>query len=240
MSLLKISFISLFPEMFNGFINSSIIKKSVENNIVEFEIINFRDFSKDKHHKVDDYQYGGGSGMVLMLQPIVDCINSIKTENSLVILTTPKGKVYNQNIAEKISKNYNHLIIISGHYEGFDERIKNYIDIEVSIGDYILTGGELPSMIIADSIIRLIDGVISKDSLISESFNNYLLDYPIYTKPIDFNGYKVPNILLSGNHKEIQAFRLSEQIKITKLNRPDLYKKYIKLKKENNNGSIKN
>ncbi len=231
MSLLKISFISLFPEMFNGFINSSIIKRAVQNNIVEFEIINFRDFSKDKHHKVDDYQYGGGSGMVLMLQPIVDCINSIKTENSLVILMTPKGKVYNQRIAEEISKNYNHLIIISGHYEGFDERIKNYIDIEISIGDYILTGGELPSMIIADSIIRLMDGVISKDSLISESFNDYLLDYPVYTKPIDFNGHKVPDVLLSGNHKEIQSYRLNEQIKITKLNRPDLYKKYIKFKK---------
>ena len=231
MSLLKISFVSLFPEMFNGFLNSSIIKKAIENNLIEFEIVNFRKFSLDKHHKVDDYQYGGGAGMVLMLQPIVDCINAIRTNNSIVILTTPKGKLFNQTLALEISKTYNHIILISGHYEGFDERIKNYIDLEISIGDFILTGGELPSMVIADSISRLIKGVINLESLQSESFNNYLLDYPIYTKPVNFDGYEVPKVLLSGNHNEINKFRLDKQIEITKLNRPDLYKKYIKWNK---------
>lgn len=231
MSLLKISFVSLFPEMFNGFLNSSIIKKAIENNLIEFEIVNFRKFSLDKHHKVDDYQYGGGAGMVLMLQPIVDCIKAIKTNNSIVILTTPKGKLFNQTLALEISKTYNHIILISGHYEGFDERIKNYIDLEISIGDFILTGGELPSMVIADSISRLIKGVINQESLQSESFNNYLLDYPIYTKPVNFDGYEVPKVLLSGNHNEINKFRLDKQIEITKLNRPDLYKKYIKWNK---------
>lgn len=231
MSLLKISFVSLFPEMFNGFLNSSIIKKAIENNLIEFEIVNFRKFSLDKHHKVDDYQYGGGAGMVLMLQPIVDCIKAIRTNNSIVILTTPKGKLFNQTLALEISKTYNHIILISGHYEGFDERIKNYIDLEISIGDFILTGGELPSMVIADSISRLIKGVINQESLQSESFNNYLLDYPIYTKPVNFDGYEVPKVLLSGNHNEINKFRLDKQIEITKLNRPDLYKKYIKWNK---------
>lgn len=240
MSLLKISFVTLFPEMFDGFLKSSIINRAYKNKIIEFEVIDFRKYSNDKHNKVDDYQYGGGPGMVLMLQPIVDCINDVKKHDSLVILTTPKGKIFNQGMALEISRKYNHIILISGHYEGFDERIKNYVDLEISIGDFILTGGELPSMVIADSIARLIDGVISKDSLSSESFNDYLLDYPVYTKPINFNGYCVPDVLLSGNHKEIEKFRLDNQIKITKLNRPDLYKKYIKLKKENNNGSIKN
>ena len=231
MSLLKISFVTLFPEMFNGFLNSSIINKAINNNLVDFEVINFRKFSNDKHHKVDDYQFGGGAGMVLMLQPIVDCIKSIKTKNSIVLLTSPKGKLFNQQLAIKISKSYHHIILISGHYEGFDERLKNYVDMEISIGDFILTGGELPSMVIADTISRLINGVISHESLSTESFNNFLLDYPVYTRPVNYDGYTVPSVLLSGNHKEINKFRLKKQIEITKLNRPDLYKKYIKFNK---------
>lgn len=166
--------------------------------------------------------------MVLMLQPIVDAIRSVKTDNSLVILTTPKGEVYNQQKANHFLKSYDHLIIIAGHYEGFDERIVNYIDMQISVGDYVLTGGEIPAMIIADSVIRLVDNVISKDSLIDESFENYLLDYPVYTKPREFEGHCVPEVLLCGNHKKIADFRKEQQIKITKANRIDLYKKYIK------------
>lgn len=224
----KISFVSLFPEMFTNFKNTSIIKNAIEKQMVEVEVVDFRKYSKDKHHKVDDYQYGGGPGMVLCLQPIVDCLRDIRTDNSVVWLTSPKGVVYNQQIATETSKNFNHLILISGHYEGFDERINHYIDGMVSIGDYVLTGGELPSMVIADSIIRLLDGVINADSLVDESFNNKLLDYPVYTKPYDFEGHLVPDVLLSGNHKKIEEFRHEKQVEITKQNRPDLYEQYLK------------
>ena len=234
MSLLKISFVSLFPEMFNGFLNSSIIKKAIENNLIEFEIVNFRRFSLDKHHKVDDYQYGGGAGMVLMLQPIVDCIKAIRTNNSIVILTTPKGKLFNQTLALEISKTYNHIILISGHYEGFDERIKNYIDLEISIGDFILTGGELPALTIIDCCVRCINGVLGDfESIDNESFggiNNsrydYLLEYPLYTQPREWRNRKVPEILLSGNHQKIDEWKLNEAEQITQKRRPDMWKKY--------------
>ncbi|GAA5414661.1 tRNA (guanosine(37)-N1)-methyltransferase TrmD [Ureaplasma ceti] len=239
MSIFKISFVTIFPDMFKAFCETSIIKHAILNKKVEIECVDFRDYSVDKHHKVDDYQYGGGPGMVLALPAIVSCIRAIKTDNSLVWLTTPKGKVFNQEMATHAAKEYDHLIIISGHYEGFDERIIHYIDEQVSIGDYILTGGELPSMVMADSIIRLLDGVINSDSLIDESFNNYLLDYPVYTKPVKFEDHEVPAVLLSGNHQKIADFRLNEQIAITKQNRPDLYEKFIKLGGKKN-GSIKN
>lgn len=235
----KISFVSLFPDMFISFKETSIIKQAVERGLVDIEIVDFRKYSKDKHHKVDDYQYGGGPGMVLTLQPIVDCIRDIRTENSVVWLTSPKGVVYSQSIATKTIKEYDHVILISGHYEGFDERINNYIDGIVSIGDYVLTGGELPSMVMADSMIRLLDGVINSESLIDESFNNKLLDYPVYTKPYDFEGHKVPDVLLSGNHKKINEFRYQQQIEITKQNRPDLYEEFLK-NGGNKNGSIQN
>lgn len=237
MSIFKISFVSIFPEMFKAFCETSIIKHAILNKKVEIECIDFRNYSQDKHHKVDDYQYGGGPGMVLSLPAIVACLREIKTDKSVIWLTSPKGKVFNQSLANSIPKEYNHLIIISGHYEGFDERIIHYIDEQISIGDFILTGGELPSMVIADSIIRLIDGVINKDSLLEESFNNYLLDYPVYTKPYDFEGHLVPDVLLSGNHQKIDEFRLEQQIAITKQNRPDLYEKFIKLGGKKN-GSI--
>ena len=233
----KISFVSLFPEMFINFKQTSIIKQAIERGLVEVEIVDFRKYSKDKHHKVDDYQYGGGPGMVLTLQPIVDCIRDIRTKNSVVWLTSPKGVVYNQSIAMETIKKYNHVILISGHYEGFDERINNYIDGVISIGDYVLTGGELPSMVMADSMIRLLEGVINSESLIDESFNNYLLDYPVYTKPYDFEGHTVPDVLLSGNHKKINEFRLEQQKEITKQNRPDLYEQFLKME-ANKNGSI--
>ncbi len=218
---MKISILTLFPNMFTGFLNESIIKRAIENKHVEFEIINIRDFSKLNNKQVDDTPYGGGAGMVMMVEPVVDAINSVKTEYSKVILTSPAGIPYKQSLAVDLSHE-KHLILICGHYEGIDERILSYIDMEVSIGDYILTGGELPSMVISDSIVRLLDGVITKESYENESFNNNLLDYPVYTKPYEYDGKKVPDILISGNHAKINEWRKNMQLEKTKERRPDL------------------
>ena len=222
---MKIDILSLFPNMFLGVFEESIIKRSREKEIVDIKIHNFRDYSLDPHKKVDDTPFGGGSGMVLMCQPIFDCINSLKTSDSLVIMLTPSGKVYNQEMARSLAKK-KHLIILCGHYEGFDERIKSICDMFISVGDYILTGGEIPSMILVDSITRLLDGAITKESLDSESFNNNLLDYPTYTKPRNFRGLEVPEVLINGDHEKINKWRIKEQIKITKELRPDLLEDY--------------
>jgi tRNA (guanine37-N1)-methyltransferase len=210
--------------MFEGVFTESIIKRAREDNKVEINLINFRDYTNDPHKKVDDTPYGGGAGMVLMAQPIFDCVKAIRTEDSKVILLTPSGKVYKQELAYDLSKE-KHLIIICGHYEGFDERIKSICDLELSIGDYVLTGGEIPAMVLVDSITRLLDGVITSESHINDSFNNNLLDYPTYTKPRVYEGMEVPEVLLNGDHKKIEEYRLSEQIRITKENRPDLLDK---------------
>lgn len=229
----KISFLTLFPHSFEWLKNYSIIKNAIQKKLVELEIIDFRNWSKNKHKKVDDYQYGGGPGMVIGLQPICDCLKEIKTPKSKIYLLNPSGITYNHKISNQILKSTNHLILICGHYEGFDYRIHNYIDGEISIGDYIVSGGEIPAMLIADSLIRLIEGSISIKSLESESFTNNLLDYPVYTKPYEYDGYIVPKILLSGNHKLIDEYRFNEKLKITKEKRPDLFKKYLKSRKEN-------
>lgn len=221
---MKIDVLTLFPEMYENIINESIIARARKNNLVEINIHNFRDFSKDPHKKVDDYSFGGGSGMVLMPQPIYDAIKEYKKDDSLVIMMTPQGKTYNQKQAYDLSK-HKHLIILCGHYEGFDERIRSFVDLEISIGDYVLTGGELPSMILIDSIVRLIDGVIEEESHLDDSFNNNLLDYPVYTKPVDFMGMKVPDVLLSGHHENIKKWRLEQSINKTKQRRPDLLEK---------------
>lgn len=218
---MKIDILTLFPNMFEGFLHESIIKRAIENKHVEINIINFRDYSKDPHQKVDDYGFGGGPGMVLMPQPIFDAVLDIKTPESKVILMTPQGVKYNQGLACDLSKE-KHLIFICGHYEGFDERIRTLADMEISIGDFVLTGGEIPSMAICDSVIRLLDGVIEKESYEEESFQGDLLDYPVYTRPADFRGMKVPEVLLSGHHAKINEWRLNEQIKRTKERRPDL------------------
>lgn len=230
----KISFLTLFPDSFEWLKQYSIIKNALEKRYVEIEIINFRDWSKDKHKKVDDYQFGGGPGMVIGLQAICDCLKEVRTPNCLVYLLSPSGITYNQNIAKQILSKTDHLILICGHYEGFDYRIHNYIDGEISIGDFVVSGGEIPSMVIADSLIRLIPNVISADSLVNESFENYLLDYPVYTKPQDYDGHLVPDVLLSGNHQLIADYRYKEQLKLTKQKRKDLYLKYLKLRKEEN------
>ena len=218
---MKIDILSLFPEMFDGFLESSIIKRAREQGYVDIKIHNFRDYSLDKHGRVDDYPYGGGAGMVLMCEPIFRCLDEIKTPESFVIMTSPAGHTFKQEMAVDLSKK-KHLIILCGHYEGFDERIKSIIDMEVSIGDYVLTGGELPSMVMCDAITRLIPGVISAQSLEVESFNDGLMDYPNYTRPEEFRGMRVPEVLLSGHHKNIEKYREEERIKRTKEIRKDL------------------
>lgn len=223
---MKIDVLTLFPEMFTGVISSSIIKRAIDDNKIEINLHNFRDYSKDIHHKVDDTPYGGGCGMILTCQPIFDCVNDLKDDECTVILLTPDGIPYKQELANNLVK-LKHLIIICGHYEGFDDRIRSICDMEISIGDYVLTGGEIPAMVLIDSITRLIDGVINKESYQNDSFYQGLLDYPQYTKPRDYNGLKVPEVLLSGNHKEIEKYRIEAALEKTRDRRCDLLKEDV-------------
>lgn len=216
-----IDILTIFPNMFDGFLNESIIKRAIDKKLVEINIHNIRDYSSYNHKQVDDTPYGGGGGMVLMCDPIFKAVEDLKKDNTLVIMMSPQGEKYTQKKAYELS-NLKHIIIICGHYEGFDERILSIVDLELSIGDYILTGGELPSMIISDSIIRLISGVINEESHLNDSFNNKLLDYPTYTKPRIYNGMEVPLVLLSGNHEKIKQWRKEAQVRKTKEKRPDL------------------
>ena len=220
---MKIDILTLFPNMFDGFINESIIKRAIQKGNVEINVIDFRSYSKLNNNQVDDTPYGGGGGMVLRIEPLYDAIMDAKGDDkdAKVILMAPDGVPYKQEIAVDLS-NEKHLIFVCGHYEGFDERIRTLCDMELSIGDYVLTGGELPAMVVSDSIIRLLDGVITGTSLDSESFNDKLLDYPTYTKPQEFMGMKVPDVLLSGDHAKIKAWRDEMRIKRTKERRPDL------------------
>ena len=221
---MKIDILTLFPKLFEKFLNESIIARAIKAKQVKINIHNIRDYTLDKHNRVDDYPIGGGEGMVLMIEPIYRALETIKTDESFIIMMTPQGEKYSQKIAYSLSEK-KHIIILCGHYEGFDERIRSLVDMEISIGDYILTGGELPSMIITDSVVRLLDGVIDKNSHINDSFNDNLLDYPVYTKPNDFMGMKVPEILLSGHHENINKWRKEQSIKKTEQRRPDLLEK---------------
>jgi len=218
---MKISILTLFPSIINNYKNESILKRAIENNKVEVNAVNFRDYTIDKHKKVDDYPYGGGKGMLLSCQPIFDCIDDIKSEKSKIILMSPQGKTFNQELACELAKE-DDLIFLCGHYEGFDERIRSLVDIELSIGDFVLTGGELPALTITDSIVRLRDGVIKEHSHQNDSFQNNLLDYPQYTKPREFRGMEVPEVLLSGHHKNIEKYRVETALENTWLKRPDL------------------
>ena len=220
---MKITILSLFPNMFEGFLTESIIKRAIQNEKVEVKIINFRDYSVYNNKQVDDTPYGGGAGMVLMCDPIFRCIDEIRTPNSHIIILSPEGSIYNEKKARELSK-YEDIILICGHYEGFDERIKTLADEIISVGDFVLTGGEIPAMLITDSIIRLLPGAITNESLESESFNENLLDYPVYTKPAVYRDMNVPDILLAGDHKKIDDYRESERIRLTKEKRPDLLK----------------
>lgn len=227
---MKISILTLFPEMFAGFTSNSIIKRAIGKSIVEIETINIRDYTKDKYNRTDTPPVGGGAGLVQKAQPIVDALNAIKTPTSYSILMSPRGKTYKQEDAIRFSK-LDHLIIVCGHYEGIDERVNSYCNEAISIGDYILTGGEIPAMGISDSIIRLLDGAISSSSLENESFNSNLLEYPQYTEPFDFNGEKIPAILYCGNHQAIEKWRRKQSLYLTMKYRPDLFDK-IELSKQ--------
>lgn len=218
---MKIDILTLFPNMFDGFLTESIIKRAIQNNLVEINIINFRDYTPLKNNQVDDTIYGGGAGMLIRCEPIFECLDKIKTDDSYVILLTPDGTAFKQSVAYDLSKK-KHLIFICGHYEGFDERIRTLVDLELSIGDFVLTGGEFASICMIDAITRLIPGVINKESLESESFTNNLLDYPMYTKPSEYRGLEVPDVLLSGDHKKIDEWRLAQKIQKTQSKRPDI------------------
>ena len=219
---MKITFLTLFPDFYNSFKENSIIKRAMDNKVVDIETINIRDFSFDKHKRVDDITVGGGPGMIMKCEPIVNAINSIKTGNSKVIFLSSRGKIYNQQKAREFANDNKNLILLCGHYEGIDERILDYVDEEICIGDYILTGGEIPSLVVADSVIRLLDGAIKKDSHIKESYENGLLEYPQYTAPKIYDGKEIPEILFCGNHNVIRKWRLKESLKITLNKRMDL------------------
>ena len=227
---MKFKILTLFPNMFDGFLSESIIKRAIDNKKIDISIHNIRDYSNNKHNQVDDTPFGGGAGMLLMCEPVFKAVEDVKTPKSKVIMLSPDGEKFSQEKAYELSKEED-LILLCGHYEGFDERINTIVDEKISIGDYVLTGGELPAMVLVDSISRLVDGVIKEESHQNESFNEGLLDYPQYTKPRDFRGMKVPDVLLSGDHQKIDEWRKEEQIKKTQKQRPDLIKSEKKRKK---------
>ena len=222
---MKITFLTLFPEFYESFQNTSIINKAIKKKLVNIETVNIRDYSKDKNKRVDDTVVGGGPGLVLQCEPVIKAIKENKTENSRVIFLSSRGITFNQRKARELSSSNKDLIFLCGHYEGIDERVLDYVDEEISIGDYILTGGEIPSLVVADAVIRLLDGVITEESHLLESYENGLLEYPQYALPKEFDGKKIPEILFSVNHKAIDKWRLKESLKITIERRPDLLEK---------------
>lgn len=229
---MKITILTLFPEMFDGFMSNSIIKRAIAKEVVEIKIVNIRDYTKDKYGRVDSAPIGGGAGLIMKCQPILDCLNDIKTDESKIVMLSPRGQTYNQQKAHELARNCKDLVLLCGHYEGIDERINYYVDEQISIGDYILTGGEIGAMAISDSIIRLLDGAISNESTLEESFENGLLEYPQYTEPYEFNGEKVPDILYSGNHVAIAKWRQKQSLKLTMELRKDLFDKYKPTKQD--------
>lgn len=229
---MRFDVLTLFPEIIESYCNVSIMKRAQESSVISINTVNPRDYTEDKHKKVDDTPYGGGAGMVLMPQPYVDAYNAVeKFDNSITVMLSPQGEPLNENLVLELSK-YNQIIMLCGHYEGFDERIRDIIKPrEISLGDFVLTGGELPALCLIDAVSRKLDGTLGKlESAMEDSFSNGLLEYPHYTKPRDFRGYKVPEVLLNGNHKDINEFRFQEQLKRTKAKRPDLYQKYFENK----------
>lgn len=225
---MKFDVMTLFPEMIGSYCSFSILKRAVESGVISVNTINPRDFTLDKHKKVDDTPYGGGAGMVLMAQPYVDAYESIKQgENSITVMLSPQGQPLTDSVANELAK-YDQIILMCGHYEGFDERIRDIIKPrEISLGDFVLTGGELPALCLIDAVSRKVEGTLGKiESADEDSFSNGLLEYPHYTKPREYRGLKVPEVLLNGNHKEITNFRFEQSLERTKVKRPDLYERY--------------
>ena len=221
---MRIDILTLFPEMFSP-LKESIIKRAVEDGKIEINITNIRDYANPPHYRCDDMPFGGGAGMVMMCEPLFKAIENVRKENSKIFYMSPRGKVFKQELAREMSV-LEHIILLCGHYEGIDQRVIDHFNIEeLSIGDYVLTGGELPAMVVADAIIRLIPGVIREESTMEESFSENLLEYNQYTRPAEFMGMKVPDVLLSGHHKNIETWRREQSLEITKKNRPDLLDK---------------
>ena len=227
---MNITILTLFPEMFEGFATNSIMKRALGKGVATLKVVNIRDYTKDKYGRTDTPPVGGGAGLIEKCQPIVDALNANKTPSSHVILMSPRGGTYNQKTAQRFAQ-LEDLVIICGHYEGIDERVNSYVDELVSIGDYVLTGGEIPAMAIADSVIRLLDGAISKDSLTDESFNNDLLEYPQFTEPYEYDGQTIPDILYCGNHQAIEKWRRKQSLSLARKYQPDLFSK-ISLSKQ--------
>lgn len=225
---MKIDILTLFPNSFDFLKSYGVIGKAVENNLININTVDIRTFSKDKHNKVDDEVYGGSAGMLMKVEPVIDAIESVKTENSKVIFLSPQGRVFNQEIANELSQEEN-IILLCGHYEGIDSRVvNNFVDYELSIGDYVLTGGEIPAMVIIDATARLVTNVIGKEeSYKTDSHYNILLQHDHFTRPREYRGMNVPEVLFSGNHKLIEEWQKNSSIENTKKKRPDLYKKYI-------------
>jgi tRNA (guanine37-N1)-methyltransferase len=221
---MKITILTLFPSMFDGFMSNSIIKRAIAKGCVSVDIVDIRSFTKDKYGRTDTPPIGGGAGLIEKCQPIVDALKSVKDEKSHTVLFSARGSTYNEAKAKSYAK-LDHLILVCGHYEGVDERVNKYCDELLSIGDYILTGGEIPAMAVSDSVIRLLEGAIASESLVDESFNQPLLEYPQYTEPADYEGDKVPDILYTGDHKAIDKWRRKQSLALTRKYRPDLFKK---------------
>jgi len=228
---MKIDILTLFPGMFEGPLGESIIGRAKDSGILSIDVLDIREFSDNKHKKVDDYPYGGGAGMVMQVQPLFNALESLNAHDCRIIYMSPKGRTLNQELSMEFSKE-DRLILICGHYEGIDQRVIDYwVTDEISIGDYVLTGGELPAMVLVDSVVRLIPGVLGQEeSYVEESFFSGLLEYPHYTRPSEYKNLNVPDVLLSGNHKKIAEWRKLEALKITKTHRPDLFHKYIQNK----------
>ena len=228
---MRISVLTLFPELFDRFFTMSIVGRSVERGIVTADLVQIRDYSTDTHRHVDDTPFGGGAGMVMKCQPVFDALASVRTPESHVVLLSASGKPYTQEKAHELAAKP-HLIFLCGHYEGMDERIASVCDEEISIGDYVLTGGELGAMVIADSVIRLLPGVIRESSISEESYENGLLEYPQYTQPAEYEGMRVPDVLLSGHHENIRKWRLTQSLLKTREKRPDLFAAHTLTKEE--------